>query len=252
MQDLIKVKLKEIEQQENVRILHAVESGSRAWGFPSKDSDYDVRFIYVRPLEFYLKLGKTRDVIELPINDMLDINGWDIKKALQLLHGANPTLFEWMSSPIIYRQTDFIDIFRPLMDQYFSSQKGLWHYVSMAESNYREYLKRDMVWAKKYFYVLRPILACRWILEKQTPPPMLFAELAESQLEPSLRPIVEHLLDIKMNTPEVKEIPRIDVINQYLDDSITEIKERISQMPITECPGWEPLEQLFREVVISR
>ncbi len=250
MQELIKGKLNEIEKKENIRILHAVESGSRAWGFPSKDSDYDVRFIYVRPLEFYLKLGKTRDVIELPINDMLDINGWDIKKALQLLHGANPTLFEWMSSPIIYLQTDFIDTFRPLMGQYFSSQKGLWHYVSMAESNYREFLKRDMVWAKKYFYVLRPVLACRWILEKQTPPPMLFKELAESQLEPRFCPVVEHLLDIKMNTPEVKEIPRIDVINRYLDESIMEIKERISQMPTSEGPGWEPLEWLFREVVM--
>ncbi len=250
MQELIKAKLKEIEQQENIRILHAVESGSRAWGFPSKDSDYDVRFIYVRPLEYYLKLGKTRDVIELPINDMLDINGWDLKKALQLLHGANPTLFEWMSSPIVYQETAFADTFRPLLMQYFSCQKGLYHYVSTAEGNYREYLKGEMVRAKKYFYVLRPILACRWILEKQTPPPMLFSDLAESQLDPALRPVVEHLLDIKMNTPEIKEIPRIDVLNRYLDESTAEIKARISQMPYTENPGWEPLEQLFREIVM--
>ena len=107
MRDLIIQKLKEIEKTENIRILHAVESGSRAWGFPSSDSDYDVRFIYVRPPEFYLKLEKTRDVIELPINDMLDINGWDLKKTLQLLHSSNPTLFEWMSSPIVYRQTEY-------------------------------------------------------------------------------------------------------------------------------------------------
>lgn len=102
MRDLIIQKLKEIEQNENIRILHAVESGSRAWGFPSPDSDYDVRFIYIRSPEFYLKLEKTRDVIELPINDMLDINGWDLNKALRLLHSSNPTLFEWMSSPVIY------------------------------------------------------------------------------------------------------------------------------------------------------
>ncbi len=250
MQELIKAKLKEIEQQENIRILHAVESGSRAWGFPSKDSDYDVRFIYVRPLEYYLKLGKTRDVIELPINDMLDINGWDLKKALQLLHGANPTLFEWMSSPIVYQETAFADTFRPLLMQYFSCQKGLYHYVSTAEGNYREYLKGEMVRAKKYFYVLRPILACRWILEKQTPPPMLFSDLAESQLDPTLRPVVEHLLDIKMNTPEIKEIPRIDALNRYLDESIAEIKARIPQMPYEKGPGWEPLEQLFRDIVL--
>ena len=94
MRELVIQKLKEIERTENIRILHAVESGSRAWGFPFPDSDYDVRFIYVRPSEFYLKLEKTRDVIELPINDMLDINGWDLNKALRLLHSFNPTLFE--------------------------------------------------------------------------------------------------------------------------------------------------------------
>ena len=126
MRDLIIQKLKEIEQTENIRILHAVESGSRAWGFPSPDSDYDVRFIYVRPPEFYLKLEKTRDVIELPINDMLDINGWDLNKALRLLHSSNPTLFEWMSSPVVYHQTEYIDQLLPIMDQYFSCKSGLY------------------------------------------------------------------------------------------------------------------------------
>ena len=126
MKDLIIKKLTEIEEQEDIRILHAVESGSRAWGFPSPDSDYDVRFIYVRKPEFYLKLEKTRDVIELPINDMLDINGWDLKKTLQLLYGSNPTLFEWMSSPVVYRKTGFIDQLRPYLAEYFSCKNGLY------------------------------------------------------------------------------------------------------------------------------
>ena len=170
MRELILQKLDEMEQTEGIRILHAVESGSRAWGFPSPDSDYDVRFIYVRTPEYYLKLEKTRDVIELPINDMLDINGWDLNKTLRLLHSSNPTLFEWMSSPIVYRQTGFIDRLQPILDDYFSCKSGLWHYLSMAESNYRAYLKGDMVRAKKYFYVMRPILACKWILHKGYPP----------------------------------------------------------------------------------
>ena len=121
MKELIIEKLAQIEREEDIKILHAVESGSRAWGFPSPDSDYDVRFIYVRKPEYYLKLEKTRDVIELPINDMLDINGWDLNKTLRLLHSSNPTLFEWMSSPIVYRQTDFIDRLSPILDSYFSS-----------------------------------------------------------------------------------------------------------------------------------
>ena len=231
MKDLIIQKLNEIERQENIQILHAVESGSRAWGFPSPDSDYDVRFIYVRNPEFYLKLEKTRDVIELPINDMLDINGWDIQKTLRLLHSSNPTLFEWMNSPVIYRKTDFTDLIQPYLDRYFSCKSGLYHYLSMAEGNYRDYLKGEMVKAKNYFYVLRPILACKWILHKRTRPPMLFRELVESELENSMKSVVETLLDLKMNAPEVKLIPRIDMLNQYLDTTIQEVKDQIASIP---------------------
>ena len=99
----IKQKLNEIEKTENIKILHCVESGSRAWGFASPDSDFDVRFIYCRPVDFYLKLEKTSDVINWELNDIYDINGWDIKKALGLLHKSNPTLFEWNNSPIVYK-----------------------------------------------------------------------------------------------------------------------------------------------------
>lgn len=99
MRKVIIEKLQQIEKQENVRILHAVESGSRAWGFESPDSDFDVRFIYVRPRDYYLKLEQTRDVLEFPINDLLDVNGWDLQKALRLLHRSNPSVFEWFKSP---------------------------------------------------------------------------------------------------------------------------------------------------------
>ena len=251
MRDLIIQKLKEIEKTENIRILHAVESGSRAWGFPSPDSDYDVRFIYVRPPEFYLKLEKTRDVIELPINDMLDINGWDLNKALRLLHSSNPTLFEWMSSPVIYHQTDFIGQLQPIMDQYFSCKSGLYHYLSMADGNYRDYLKGDIVRAKKYFYVLRPILACKWILRTHTKPPMLFSELADAELAEALKPAVNRLLDIKMNTPEIKEIPRVCEINDYLDQSIENLRNEIAIFNIEHRADWAPLNELFLKTVSS-
>lgn len=249
MRELILEKLDQIERTEDIRILHAVESGSRAWGFPSPDSDYDVRFIYIRRPEFYLKLEKTRDVIELPINDMLDINGWDLNKTLQLLHGSNPTLFEWMSSPVVYRRTEFVDRLQPLMDACFSCKSGLHHYLSMAEGNYREYLKGDMVRAKKYFYVLRPVLACKWILQRQTRPPMLFSELMESQLDEDLKPAVERLLDLKMNAPEIREIPKVEEINRYLDENITALKAQIAAFPGTQHASWEPLNELFLQTL---
>lgn len=245
MEELIQEKLREIESKENCRILLAVESGSRAWGFASPDSDYDVRFVYVRPAAYYLKLETVRDVIELPIDEVLDINGWDLNKTLRLLYRSNPTLFEWFSSPIVYRTSPFAERFKPIMGRYFSSKNGLWHYLSMAEGNYRDYLRGDMVRAKKYFYVLRPILACRWILETGTPPPMRFAELADSQLPPGLKSTVDSLLALKMESPEIKCIPRIDILNRYLDESIESIKAHIAQVPDRDLREWAELNELF-------
>lgn len=228
-----------------MNILLAVEAGSRACGFASPDSDYDVRFIYVRPRNEYLRLDKVRDVIECPIDDVLDINGWDLDKTLRLLWKSNPTLFEWFSSPIVYKETPFADEFRTIMQAYFSSKRGLSHYLSMASSNYRKYLKGDMVKAKKYFYVLRPILACRWILDRRTPPPMLFSDLMEAELDPDLCDEIEHLLDLKKNAPEIKMIPRVDKVNRYLDKSIEEVQSRIAQIPDDNYRGWDELNQLF-------
>lgn len=152
MREKIQEQLRRIEEAENIKILLAVESGSRAWGFASPDSDYDVRFIYIRRLEDYLRLDAIRDVIELPIDDVLDINGWDLQKTLRLLYKSNPTLFEWFSSPIVYQKTEFADKFRDLMMHYFSSKKTLHHYVSMAEGNYtRQWKLAENVSCTKLF-----------------------------------------------------------------------------------------------------
>lgn len=245
MREVILQKLAEIEETEGVSILHAVESGSRAWGFPSPDSDYDVRFFYVRPLEHYLRLDRTRDVIERPIDAVLDINGWDLIKTLRLLHASNPTLFEWSQSPIVYTTTELFQSFLPTIWSYFAAKPGLWHYLSMAEGNYREYLKGGLVKAKKYFYVLRPLLACRWILERGTPPPMRFTELVETQLEPELRPVVEDLLRVKMDTPEIGLVPRIDALNTFIESNLPVLRTQVEALPPSPQKDWEPLNQMF-------
>ena len=123
MREKIQAQLHRIEDEEHIKILLAVESGSRAWGFASPDSDYDVRFVYVRRTEDYLRLEMVRDVIELPINDVLDINGWDLQKTLKLLYKSNPTLFEWFSSPIVYKETEFAGKFRDLMIHFFHQRR---------------------------------------------------------------------------------------------------------------------------------
>ena len=251
MREKIQAQLHRIEDEEHIKIFLAVESGSWAWGFASPDSDYDVRFIYIRRKEDYLRLDTIRDVIELPIDDVLDINGWDLQKTLRLLYKSNPTLFEWFSSPIVYQETEFAAKFRDLMIHYFSSKKTLHHYISMAEGNYREYLKGDLVRAKKYFYVLRPVLACRWILARGTPPPMLFSELMKAELSTELIGAVNQLLGLKMNSPEVKLIPRIPEINEYLDESILRMKRSVRSLEDRHTPDWNALNQIFWQELSS-
>ena len=249
MLKIIKEKLNEIELKENIKILHCVESGSRAWGFASPDSDYDVRFIYIRPQNYYLRLDKTRDVIEWQLDETLDINGWDLQKALRLLHNSNPTLFEWNSSPIVYRTTDEWQKISTVIDEYFILKSGLYHYLSTAKSNYKEYLKTENVRLKKYFYVLRPILACKWILDRNTPPPMLFKTLMDSYLDESLKPTVKNLLEIKMNSPEITIGKRIDQINEYIDLNIAELEEIIKTMTDNQKGNWTQLNNIFLNIL---
>ncbi len=242
---VIQNKLKEIEQKENIKILHCIESGSRAWGFASPDSDYDVRFIYVRPKEFYLKLEKITDVIEWQLDDILDINGWDIQKTLRLLYKSNPTLFEWNGSPIVYKTTDEWHKVAEIINRYFIKKSGVYHYLSTAKGNYREYLKGETVRLKKYFYVLRPILACRWILAEGTPPPMLFSELVEKYLDDGIRDDVDILLKLKMQTPEIGTGKKMDNINNYIEKSISDIEKQLENIPYEKERNWEELDKIF-------
>lgn len=245
MREKIEKELQKIEAEHGVKIILAVESGSRAWGFASTDSDYDVRFIYLRKKEDYLRLDPVRDVIEIPIDEELDINGWDLQKMLRLLYRSNPTVFEWFSSPIVYRKTAQAEELKKVMKVYFSKKKTLYHYLSMAENNYREYLKEDMVRAKKYFYVLRPVLAAKWIFDYETPPPMEFSKLMKAELPAELTKDVENLLEIKINFPEVKTVPRIEAINKYLDKSIAELREQIDEIKETNQNSWDKLNEIF-------
>ena len=249
MRELILEKLREIEEKEQVKILHCIESGSRAWGFASPDSDFDVRFIYVRPKEFYLRLDKTRDVIEWQLDDTLDINGWDIQKTLSLLHKSNPTVFEWNSSPIVYKTTKEWEKISDVAKGYFTSKSGLYHYLCTARKNYKVYLTDESVRLKKYFYVIRPLLACKWILDKGTPPPMEFQTLMEEYLDDEIRPEVEKLLDIKMNSPETTHGKPILSLNQYLLKTIENLEEIISNLPKEKPRDWGELNQIFLDVL---
>ena len=250
MKDRICEELSAIETSENLKTLLAVESGSRAWGFASPDSDYDVRFFYIRPQEYYLRLEKRRDVCEWMLDEILDINGWDFDKTLRLLRASNPTLFEWINSPIIYKKHPAFDSMMANVNDFFLSRPGLHHYLSMAEGNYREFLKSDMVKTKKYFYVLRPILACRHVLHNGTPPPMLFRELVEAQLESSLVEEVVELLELKKTSSEMGEAPRRNRINAYIEESLAYLDSEVKKQPAgSPKQPWERLNGIFMQAL---
>jgi len=247
--EVINEKLNEIEEKEKVRIIHCVESGSRAWGFFSPDSDYDVRFVYIRNKNWYLNLNEQRDVIEWQLDDTLDINGWDIRKTLILLHNSNPTIYEWDKSPIVYRTGKEWEIIRELLPKYYSAKTMFNHYLGTAKGNYRNYLKGDEVRLKKYFYVLRPILACNWVLDQNTPPPVRFDELKKDYLPEYLISDVDRLLELKMDTPELGYGKRIDSLNDDLDRAIDRLSERSSKLDNKEYKQWDELNETFLELL---
>jgi uncharacterized protein len=250
MTDTILENLKQIEQKHNIRILYALESGSRAWGFASRDSDYDVRFIYIHPLDWYLSIRDKRDVIELPISDELDISGWDIRKALGLFIKSNPPLLEWLGSPIVYQDDfGFADGLRDMLRHSFSLERCLFHYLSMAKKNFRIYLKGDLVRLKKYFYVLRPILACCWIEKYNTMPPTEFERLyRDAALSPELVVEIDQLLERKKAGDELDMEPKIEIINSFLDERIEHFSASAKRTE-TRDKDIALLDDLFKEML---
>lgn len=245
----IKNKLAEIEFTENVDVIMAVESGSRAWGFASPDSDYDVRFIYVRRPEDYIRLNPVRDVIEWQLDDVYDVSGWDLQKALKLMHDSNPTLHEWCNSPIVYMENELADPFRKLAEECFLPKKALYHYVSMARYAYNSYLNDDEVRIKKYFYALRPLLAARWVAKNGAAPPMMFDELVEAELQPDLLPVVEELLRVKKETSELGTGPKIPELDIYIREQM-ELMQEAADKAENHKNDWDRLEEFFRSSVL--
>lgn len=241
----IKQKLLEIEEKENVTILLAVESGSRAWGFASPDSDYDVRFIYVRPMADYLRLDAPKDVIEWQLDDVLDINGWDLKKALVQFKKGNATLFEWSNSPVVYKRTDTWDKIYVAAKHYFSAKTSIYHYYGTARNTYESYLQDDMVKYKKYFYALRPLLACQYIEKYNCPPPVLFDDLLKLSLPDNLRKGIDELLEIKKITDEKDLNPKIPVIQDFIARELATQKKIADELSDDHNKDWSALNEIF-------
>ena len=253
MLEEIKKELAQIEVESEIKILLAVESGSRAWGFASKDSDWDVRFIYIHRLDWYLKIDDLKNSQEEMLPNDLDFAGWELKKALKLFRKSNPPMLEWLRSPIVYlEQFSTAERLREMSEKYFNPKSCMYHYLSMARNNFREFLQKDLVKSKKYFYVLRPVLACDWIKENNSFPPMEFQDLIDSQVKDAkIKTEIAELLKRKMAGEELKEEPKIEILNEFLESKIEFYKEYVEQIEPNDKPQTESLDELFKETIFE-
>ncbi len=176
-------RLKKIEEEYNVSVLYAVESGSRAWGFESVNSDWDVRFIYVHKPQWYFMVDEQRDVIEQMDGD-LDLAGWELRKMLVLLKKSNPSLLEWLNSPIVYyADEDFLQRIRSVLPEFFNPIASMYHYNHMYKGHDERYIQSEGCDMKRFLYYLRGVLACKWIEQYRTQPPVLFMELVNTLVD---------------------------------------------------------------------
>lgn len=245
-------RLKQTEQDENVRILLAVESGSRAWGFASEKSDFDVRFIYVHTRDWYLSfdLEERRDVIEYSITDEIDLYGWDIRKALRLYWKSSPMFVEWLLSPITYIENgNFRKLACEFLPEVYSLESGIYNFRNMAKTDFHKFFKDEKVPLKKYLYVLRSLLSIRWIEKHSTAAPIEFDKLKDLVKEQKiLFKDIENLLTKKRDVPELGLSNPIESINQF----ITEEFGRLEILKPVRSRRQEPipkLNELFNTVL---
>lgn len=240
-------KLKEIEERRGIEVLLAVESGSRAWGFASPDSDYDIRFIYRHEKDWYLSPWDKDETIEFMTEDDLDGSGWDLRKTFHLLLKSNAALLSWFYSPVVYVKNErFYDLFKPLADECFSPVAVFYHYLSMSKK-YLEACRGDEAKLKSYFYLLRTALTGKWILEKGTVPPVLFSELLVLT-DDFTRKKIENLIALKVTKGESYHHPNDRELFGFLENMIKDSEEKAKGLNGGNTDKAK-MEKVFREIL---
>ncbi|MBQ6277878.1 MAG: nucleotidyltransferase domain-containing protein [Bacteroidales bacterium] len=246
--------LEDIEHQYDVRVLLAVESGSRARGLFSDESDWDVRFVYVNKLDWYLNVNEGRDVIEEMFDDNIDMVGWELRKTLRLFQKSNPSLMEWLHSPVVYRaDEDFLSRMRAMEPVYFNPIKTMYHYESLYIKHDKRYLQDSTNPLKRFLHYLRGILSCRWLEQHKTMPPVLFSELVKATVDDdSIRQKINVLIALKRQTKEND--------NLEVDASLVEYARKLAEHFEQTIPDFRPelshagdsldLDGLLKEMVL--
>jgi uncharacterized protein len=251
MKDKILAALKNIESKQSCKVLFACESGSRAWGFASPDSDFDVRFIYVNRLDWYLRIDETTDTINTMLPDELDVSGWELQKTLKLFAKCNLPLYEWLDSPCIYYQdTQFYQTLRSLIPYYFNPKKAAYHYLSTANKMIETYFRSDTVNIKKLFYVIRPLLACNWIINRKTMPPTTFNEVFNHiHLPKNISDYVEQLLIEKHDASERHSTQLPEFVHLWINEQVEEITIKINSLNVVTDNNWEQLNHIIWNIM---
>lgn len=245
MHNTILSKLDDIEQKQGLRLIYVAESGNRAWGFPSSDSDYDVRAIFVHRTDVYLAINNPRETFEWIENQLFDVGGWDLRKALRLLRKSNSTLLEWLQSPTVYRaypglQQELLI----LAKEFYQPDAGLYHYRGIAKTTYA-LMAQDTLKLKKWFYLLRALLAAHWIVSESTLPPMDLKTL-QSPLSEATQQEINDLIAFKKDKDETF----LWTPTPSLRKLIEQLWETTSvRLPSRQIPDSEKLNQWFREFI---
>jgi uncharacterized protein len=253
----IDARLDEVERHHGVRILLAIESGSRAWGFPSPDSDYDCRFLFVRRTEQYLSPWVKRDVIETPLDPVLDVNGWDLGRAIKLVLKGNAAVIEWLQSPITYRGDASLraELLRFATQHADRASVGR-HYLHLGLRQYRTYFADGKAVAlKKVFYALRPAAALRWLRlhPNEALAPMHFPTLlAGSDVPGEVRAIIEDLLARKAVTKELGQAPLPAPVRSFIEAEFATTVDLVpASSPHRTAEVIEAADALFRRFLMG-
>lgn len=253
MDSTIRNILQTISLENKIRVLAAVESGSRAWGFPSTDSDYDVRFIYTHKLDWYLSLNEERDVIEYSTeDDLLDINGWELRKALRLLLKGNAAVYEWFQSPIVYSdENKFLKSAWAIAPSFYPLKAGLYHYLGLIKGVLED-LSAPSVKVKRSFYGFRAALAAHWIIDERSVPPMTYDELKAPRKDASELVLwMETLREEKTHKTEAFAVSPPEKLRSYLEETVVQGTSAFDSLPNPSADRSE-IENFFKSLVLHR
>jgi predicted nucleotidyltransferase len=252
IRDEIIERLVEIEKEDGIQILYACESGSRAWGFASPDSDFDIRFIFKRPLSAYLVVKDMPDTLEYPIQNNLDFSGWDLKKFMLHFHKSNGVMFEWLQSPVVYCvSSNFLDTFHKLMPDYFNPRSMINHYLGLTKRTLLDFGDSSEVKLKKYFYILRPLLAARWVHRKKSVPPMDFESLLiSSDIDKTILTMIVELKQKKEKCDETQLISRMTDLEAFVKAEILNYESNLPESQ-ADCKSISELNELLLHSIVE-